>query len=63
MAEKTDTNGDSHHNGNYAMYLTVSQPGPEKGPSQIKRGENLNPTKTLRMRYDAWRKAQPPPFR
>ena len=26
MAEKTDTNGDSHNNGKYAMYLTVSQP-------------------------------------
>src|SRR6266852_3917711 len=27
MAEKTDTSGDSHNNGRYAMYLTVSQPG------------------------------------
>lgn len=63
MAEKTDTNGDSHNNGKYAMYITVSQPGPDKGPGQIKPGENLNPVKTLRMRYDAWRKAQPPSFR
>lgn len=61
MAEPSDTNGDSHNNGKYAMYLTVSQPGPDKGPSQIKpgAGENLNPVKTLRRRYDAWRKTQP----
>jgi Family of unknown function (DUF1028) len=63
MAEKTDTNGDSHNNGTYAMYLTASQPGPDKGPHQIKEGENLNPVKTLRMRYDAWRKQQPASFR
>jgi hypothetical protein len=63
MAEKGDTNGDSHNNGKYAMYITVSQPGPDKGPNQIREGENLNPVKTLRMRYDAWRKAQPATFR
>lgn len=63
MAEKGDTNGDSHNNGKYSMYLTVSQPGAEKGPNQIKPGENLNPVKTLRMRYDAWRKQQPASFR
>jgi hypothetical protein len=63
MAEKGDTNGDSHNNGKYAMYITVSQPGPEKGPGQVKPGENLNPVKTLRMRYDAWRKQQPASFR
>jgi len=57
-ADPTDTNGDSHNNGKYAMYLTTSQPGPEKGPYQIKPGENLNPVKTLRMRYDAWKKTQ-----
>jgi hypothetical protein len=63
MAERTDTSGDSHNNGKYAMYITVSQPGPDKGPNQIKPGENLNPVKTLRMRYDAWRKTQPASFR
>ncbi len=56
-ADPKDTNGDSHNNGKYAMYLTTSQPGPEKGPYQIKAGENLNPVKTLRLRYDAWKKA------
>ncbi len=63
MAEKTDTNGDSHNNGKYAMYLTVSQPGPDHGPNAIRPGENLNPVKTLRLRYDAWRKQQPASFR
>lgn len=62
MAEKNDTNGDSHNNGKYTMYLTVDQP--EKGgPNAIKAGENLNPVKTLRMRYDAWRKTQPANYR
>jgi hypothetical protein len=62
MAEKGDTNGDSHNNGKYTMYINVSQPAPEhvKG---IKEGENLNPVKTLRMRYDAWRKLQPVSFK
>ena len=62
MAEKTDTNGDSHNNGKYAMYINVSQPAPDR-PKGIKEGENLNPVKTLRMRYDAWRKLQPASFK
>ncbi len=63
MADADDTNGDSHNTGTYAMYLTVSQPGENRGPGAIKAGENLNPVKTLRLRYDAWRKSQPPTFR
>jgi hypothetical protein len=63
MAEKGDTSGDSHNNGKYTMYLTVSQPGPDHGPNVIKEGENLNPVKTLRLRYDAWRKTQPASFK
>jgi len=63
MAEPGDSNGDSHHNGRYAMYITVAQPGPENGPQQIKPGENLNPIKTLRLRYDVWRQKQPAAFR
>lgn len=62
MAEPKDASGDSHGNGKYAMYLTVSQP--ESGsPNSIKAGENLNPVKTLRMRYDRWRRAQPASYR
>jgi Family of unknown function (DUF1028) len=63
MAEKGDTSGDSHNNGKYAMYLTTSQPGNDRGPHAIRAGENLNPVKTLRMRYDAWRKTQPASFK
>jgi hypothetical protein len=63
MAEKSDTSGDSHNNGKYTMYLTVSQPAPDHGPNVIKAGENLNPVKTLRVRYDEWRKKQPASFK
>ena len=62
-ADPKDQNGpadqpNSHNNGKYTMYVTVSQP--NHGPAfQIKAGENLNPVKTLRMRYDAWLKAHP----
>src|SRR6187401_3282265 len=33
MAEKTDTNGDSHNNGKYAMFLRVAQP--DRGANAI----------------------------
>jgi uncharacterized Ntn-hydrolase superfamily protein len=62
MSEKNDTNGDSHNNGKYTMYITVNQPG-QGGPNAIHAGENLDPVKTLRMRYDVWRKAQPASFK
>jgi hypothetical protein len=61
MAEKTDTSGDAHSNGQYTMFIRVAQP--DKPPNAIHEGENLNPVKTLRMRYDAWRKAQPASFK
>ena len=61
MAEKTDTSGDSHSNGQYTMFIRVAQP--DKPANAIHQGENLNPVKTLRMRYDAWRKAQPASFK
>jgi uncharacterized Ntn-hydrolase superfamily protein len=63
MAETDDTNGDSHNNGEYAMYLTVAQPGADNGDGAIREGENLNPVKTLRMRYDEWRRQQPATYR
>ncbi|HEX7938264.1 MAG TPA: DUF1028 domain-containing protein [Gemmatimonadaceae bacterium] len=71
MAERGDKLGDgepradstwAHNNGKYSMYITVTQPN-QPGPNTIKPGENLNPVKTLRMRYDAWRKTQPRSFR
>src|SRR5215471_10334088 len=61
MAEKTDASGDSHNNGKYAMFIRVAQP--DHGPLSIHDGENLNPVKTLRLRYDAWRSRQPASFR
>lgn len=57
MANPTDTIGDAGSTGKYSLYITVSQP--DKGPAfQVKAGEDLNPVRTLRMRYDAWRKTQ-----
>jgi hypothetical protein len=61
MAEKGDTNGDSHNDGKYAMFLRVAQP--DRGANAIHEGENLNPVKTLRLRYDEWRKTQPAAFK
>jgi uncharacterized Ntn-hydrolase superfamily protein len=61
MAEKGDSSGDSHNNGSYAMFLRVAQPG--RGANEIREGENLNPVKTLRLRYDEWRKTQPASFK
>jgi hypothetical protein len=63
MADANDTNGDSHNNGKYAMYINVAQPGADRGPGAMKPGENLNPVKTLRVRYDAWRKLQPASYK
>ena len=72
MSEKGDRLGDGtpraadnsweHNNGAYKMYITVTQPR-FPGPNAIKAGENENPVKTLRMRYDAWRKLQPASFK
>jgi hypothetical protein len=61
MAEKGDTSGDSHNNGSYAMFLRVAQPG--RGANAIREGENLNPVKTLRLRYDEWRRQQPASYK
>jgi len=61
MANPKDPNGDSYNNGKYAMYITVSQPSPDH-PLGAKAGESLNPVKTLRLRYDAWRKTMPVNF-
>jgi uncharacterized Ntn-hydrolase superfamily protein len=62
MAERNDTNGDSHNNGKYAMYIAVSQPS-SGTPGEIKADENRNPVKTLRLRYDKWRATQPANYR
>ena len=51
LAEKTDTNKASYSDGDYSMFISVSE-------SDIKADEDANPVKTLRLRYDAWRKAK-----
>jgi uncharacterized protein DUF1028 len=52
---------DSYSTGMYSMYITVSQPAADH-PFGAKAGESLNPVKTLRKRYDAWRKTMPTDF-
>ena len=60
LANPTDAI-DSYSTGKYAMYITVSQPDADH-PFGARAGESLNPVKTLRMRYDAWRKTIPTDF-
>lgn len=60
IADKTDTPGATHNDGQYFAYLSVTD-------DNIKPGESANPVRTLRLRYDAWkasgmpRTAPPPP--
>ena len=67
MSEPGDTNGKSHNDGTYKMFIKVAQPnvpgGTDRGPGAMKPGEDLNPVKTLRARYDVWRAAQPKSFK
>jgi uncharacterized Ntn-hydrolase superfamily protein len=58
-SDQTDRSGNSHNNGEYALYLTVSQPGFGNELNQIKANENLNPVKTLRLRYNEWKNKNP----
>jgi len=43
MAEKTDTNGDSHNNGKYTMYLTVFTAGSRQRAERDSRGREPEP--------------------
>jgi hypothetical protein len=58
MADPKDKTLSSHNEGHYSLYIPVITPGSNRGPNQIKPGEDLNPVKTLRIRYDKWRKSQ-----
>ena len=51
LAEKTDKNKVAFSDGDFSMFISVSE-------TDIKPEEDGNPVKTLRMRYDAWKKAQ-----
>jgi uncharacterized Ntn-hydrolase superfamily protein len=48
-ADKSDPSGESYNDGRYAVYISVTN-------RDIAKHENANPVKTLRMRYDAWKK-------
>ena len=50
-ADKDDKNGASYNDGQYAVYLSVTN-------RDIKPDENANPVKTLRMRYDSWKRGR-----
>ena len=48
-ADKTDGSGESYSDGQYALYLSVTD-------RDITKDEDANPVRTLRVRYDRWRK-------
>ena len=52
LAEKADTNKATYSDGDYAMFISVTE-------GDIKPDEDGNPVKTLRLRYDAWKKGRP----
>jgi uncharacterized Ntn-hydrolase superfamily protein len=53
IAEKADSPGVTHNDGRYSVYISVTD-------DNTKKGESGNPVKTLRMRYDAWKKSGSP---
>jgi uncharacterized Ntn-hydrolase superfamily protein len=53
IADKSDAPGVTHNDGKYFAYISVTD-------DNTKKGESGNPVKTLRMRYDAWKKAGSP---
>ena len=55
IANKGDVTETSHNQGKYYAYIRATD-------DDVKPTENANPVKTLRMRYDAWKKAGSKPF-
>ena len=49
IANKDDQVGVTHNDGKYYALLTAYD-------NELKKGESANPVKTLKMRYDAWKK-------
>lgn len=49
-AEATDPRAGGVNDGRYSMYISVTN-------EDIQPAENANPVRTLRLRYDAWKKA------
>lgn len=56
IANKGDVTSASHNQGDYYAYIRVTD-------ADITPSENANPVKTLRMRYDAWKKAGAKPYK
>jgi uncharacterized Ntn-hydrolase superfamily protein len=52
QALKEDRPGETYNDGQYSMYISVTD-------EDITPKEDANPVKTLRMRYDAWKKTRP----
>jgi uncharacterized Ntn-hydrolase superfamily protein len=50
-ADKTDKNGESFNDGQYVLYLSVTD-------ANITPEEDANPVKTLRTRYDRWKETR-----
>ena len=50
IANKDDQIGVTHNDGKYFAYITASD-------ADVSAGESANPVKTLRMRYEAWKRA------
>jgi uncharacterized Ntn-hydrolase superfamily protein len=50
-ADREDPNGDSFNDGRYALYISVTD-------QDIRADEDANPVKTLRLRYDRWKKGR-----
>ena len=50
IANKDDQIGLTHSDGKYFAFISVTD-------DNIKKGESANPVKTLRMRYNSWKKA------
>jgi len=48
VAEADDPEGESFNDGDYSLYIDVTD-------QNIEAGENANPVRTLRMRYDRWK--------
>ena len=48
VADPNDTEGESYNDGSYRLYLNVTD-------QNLQAGEDANPVRTLRMRYDAWK--------
>ncbi len=53
IANKDDAVGVTHNDGKYFAFISVTD-------DNIVKGESANPVKTLRLRYDAWKKAGAP---